>query len=393
MNPPDLRKIYDIPPKELDRIMSSFFMSVRKTDASSIKALGDLYQPDTLTNYRNGWQRVLFENKYPCDITKDRLFETSRKVLAKRRKQLVGMGLGNKPLATRSLTNKEVDHLFANSYFGITSPLSLQRAIWWKISTSFGYRARDESRKLCFGDIKLLVDENAEEFLEWDKERGSKTRTGEVSNSHQRAFNPRAYATGGSQCPIKIYKEFVSKRPLDANTDNSPFFLAMVPDIKLKDGQPWYYNRPLGKNKLGEFMSNASRHLPSSSTTGTSRSKVANHSVRKTSISSLLENDVNPLHVSQLSGHKNVDSLNSYYVASKSQQQMMSNIINRKTSSQSPLPSSTIVNSPSTTTTVTNQNNHHLVTKAADKAMGSAFFGANITNCTFNVNCYFTNTN
>ena len=108
------------------------------------------------------------ENDYPFDILKDKEFETSRKVLANRRKQLVGMGLGNKPCATRSLTSKEVDELFNNGYFGLENPLSLQRAIWWKIAISFGFRARDESRKLCFGDIKLMVDENGTEYLEWD---------------------------------------------------------------------------------------------------------------------------------------------------------------------------------------------------------------------------------
>ena len=80
-----------------------------------------------------------------------------------------------------------------------------------------------------------------------------------------------------------------------------------------------YYNRPLGKKELGEFMNKALGHLPSGSNTVTSRSKVENHSCRKESISSLLENNVNPLHVSQLSGHKNTDSLNSYYMYVASQ--------------------------------------------------------------------------
>ena len=105
----------------------------------------------------------------------------------------------------------------------------------------------------------------------------------------------------------------------------------MVPNDKLQPSMPWYYNRPLGKNKLGEFLNKASSHLPSQSST-TSRSKISNHSVRKTAITTLLENNVDPLHVSQLSGHKNIESLNSYYVASKDQQKNMSNIINGNTS-------------------------------------------------------------
>ena len=298
------------------------------------------------------------------------------------------------PNATRSLTDKEINILFENGYFGYTSPSALQRAVWWKISKSFGYRARDESRKLCYGDTKLLKDENGMEFLEWDKERGSKTRTGEVSKSHQRAFNPRAFETGGKQCPIKNYKTFISKRPLESKTDDSPFFLTMVPDNRVKDGEPWYYNRPLGKNELGEFLSKALEHLPSSSNRRTSRSKVTNHSCRKTSISLMLENNVDSLHVSQLSGHKN----NSYYVASDKQQQNMSNIINQRGLSSSRISSSSIVrvnssaSTPSSTISVNPSTNSAMsIESTAEKAISSAFSGANINKCTFNVNCYFDN--
>ena len=58
----------------------------------------------------------------------------------------------------------------------------------------------------------------------------------------------------------------------------------------------------------------------------TSTGKVSNHSVRKTRISRLLENDVPPTFVTQLSGHKNIESLNSYHSASKEHQKRMSKI-------------------------------------------------------------------
>ena len=79
----------------------------------------------------------------------------------------------------------------------------------------------------------------------------------------------------------------------------------MVPDNRVQDNLPWYYNRPLGKNKLVEFLNKATEYL--GSTNVTSRSKVANHSVSKTSITTRLENNVHPLHVTQLSGHKNAE--------------------------------------------------------------------------------------
>ena len=279
--------------------MSQFFMRAKKKNKASIDKLGELYQPDTLTNMRNAWQRVLEENNSTLNIKADLEFQKSIKVLAARRKQLTQQGLGNKPLATRPLEEFEVNKLFNAGYFGTSK--TLQRAIWWKVTTNFGHRARDEARELCFGDIKLCTDETGAKYLEWDKERGSKTRTGEKSRSHQGAFNPHAHETGGEQCPVKIYELFISKRPEERKRSDSPFFLAMVPEKHLSNGKPWYFNRPLGKNMLGEFLNKASELLNNNNST-TSRSKVANHSARKTCLNTLLSNDVNELHVSQLKG-------------------------------------------------------------------------------------------
>ncbi len=44
-------------------------------------------------------------------------------------------------------------------------------------------------------------------------------------------------------------------------------------------------------------------------------------------ITRLVQSDQNPIHVTQLSGHKNLKSLDSYSVASKEQQKRMSHII------------------------------------------------------------------
>ena len=136
---------------------------------------------------------------------------------------------------------------------------------------NFGFRGRDESRKLCYGDIKLCQDENGSEYLEWDVERGSKTRTGESSGAHQRSFNPRAYSTENKQqCPLNLYKEFVKRRPMSSCRLDAPFFLAMIPQERI-NSHVWYYDRPLGKNLLGEFLSKATAALvecPSSSVTG-----------------------------------------------------------------------------------------------------------------------------
>ena len=63
--------------------------------------------------------------------------------------------------------------------------------------------------------------------------------------------------------------------------------------------------------------------------------KKNNHSGRKTMLTRLVQKDVPHLHVAQLSGHKNLKSIDSYATPSSNQQREMSYIISGK--SQSPL--------------------------------------------------------
>ena len=59
LNPTDVRQIHQIPPSELDVILSKFFMTANKIDKNSIERLGELYQPDSLSAFVHSWQRIL----------------------------------------------------------------------------------------------------------------------------------------------------------------------------------------------------------------------------------------------------------------------------------------------------------------------------------------------
>ena len=166
-----------------------------------------------------------------------------------------------------------------------------------------------------FGDIQINGD-----HLVWKNERSSKTRDGSKPNGHARLFHPPTYLS--------------NDRPPSSNTDDSPFYLTVRHNFDHKSEPIWYHPKPMGVNKIGEFLAKASDIL-SSVNMSSSLGKIANHSARKTSITKLLSNDIHPLILSQLSGHKRGDSLNSYYVASKKQQKQMSNMLNDSCTSTS----------------------------------------------------------
>ena len=164
------------------------------------------------------------------------------------------------------------------------------------------------------------MDSKGQEFLEF-QERLTKTRQG---NSNTRAFAPKAFAnpTNKERCPVEAYKLYRQHRPSQFNHLDSPFYVAInhgwVPEIPTSR---WYKNSPMGHKVLGGVMKSMALKA------GISGKKLSNHSLRRTMCTTLLQERVPPNLIAQLSGHKNVASLQHYSVASFSQQREMSHIL------------------------------------------------------------------
>ena len=309
--------ITDIPAPDLDKLLCSFFKGLRKKDGSD-------YEPDRVSSFQKSIQLHITEQKLPFKILKDDAFSRSRSVLAAKRKSLVKEGRGNKPNASRELTDEEEAKLLETGEFGNHNPLALQRTLLWFLSMQFGFRTRDESRKLCWGDIVLDVDAvTGREVLVWTVERASKTRQG-LKGGRQRQFCPKAFATGTNRCPVLYYKFFKARRPQKANSPESPLYLA-VNHQTWRQSQVWCKSSPVGKNEIGKFMSTAANNAGLAA----QHKKISNHSVRKTSTSRLLDAGVPENFVMQLSGHKNLQSLSSYKSASITLQRHMSDTLSR----------------------------------------------------------------
>ena len=246
-------------------------------------------------------------------------FSKSREVLLAKKRELVQQhAKGNRPQACRELTITEEDQLFQLGLFGKHEPEVLQRTVWWVLSLHFGFRARDESRRLKWRDIVLSNDpETGCELVLWKAERGSKTRHGD--GQHQRAFYPKAQATENERCPVQLHRAFAEHRPLEMKQPDSPFFLA-INHRRQPSSEIWYSKAALGKNEIGKFLSKAAKaaKLPDN---------ITNHSVRKTCISRLIDADIPENFVAQLSGHKNLKSLDSYKSASTAHQRKMSLVL------------------------------------------------------------------
>ena len=69
--------------------------------------------------------------------------------------------------------------------FGDSNPVALQRTVWWFLSLHFGFRARDESRKLRWGDVQLQQQKDGQEVLVWLAERGQKIQPSPASGNER----------------------------------------------------------------------------------------------------------------------------------------------------------------------------------------------------------------
>ena len=305
----ETRTLENISEQELEKLLAHFVLNARKQN-------GDEYEPDTLTSMLRSFDRLLREKGKHYSILTDRQFAKAREALSCKRKQLRRAGKGQKPNKALGLSETQIQKLWDEKQLGCHTPQSLLRTVWFNNTMFFGWRARDEHHRVKYGDIKIKCEDGPEgrEYVEWIIERGSKTRTGEPEFVPDRTFNPKMFATDGPRCPVKIFKEYLARRPPEMASADSPLYLASI--VK-PSSHIWFKKQPLGKNSLGSFMKSMSEAAGLSG-------KHTNRSVRGTMISTLRKENVEPLNIIALAGQRNLKSLDSYSSTSTKQQKDMS---------------------------------------------------------------------
>ena len=166
-----------------------------------------------------------------------------------------------------------------------------------------------------WGDINLKKDSHDNEYLEY-VERQTKTWTGS-DLSAVRDVTPKAWAQADiNTCPVAMYKKYRNFWPAGFSNPDDPFYLATNTTGQPRMGEAWFKRQPVGKNKLGGLMKN----MCSRANLSTDK-KITNHSARKHMIQTLSSQGVPPNQIMQISGHKNITSLNSYSRITNAQHQ------------------------------------------------------------------------
>ena len=272
----ELRKLDEIPPIELDRLLGHFFCKIRKMDNS-------MYEPDTLNSFQRSLDRHLTQElRKPYSIIRDTRFASSREKLKAAQKMLKREEKGNKSNAAEPLENSDIDVMWASGALGDTSPEILLNTVWFLLTLHMGMRGRDEHYKLTFGDFVIKSIPDGFKYVEFN-ERDTKTRSGETSAS--RHFKPKMWSTPDNQarCPVLIFEKFLQKCPPEMCKTESPFYLAV--NYKHSTDDLWYKKQRMGKDRINTIMKRMA------ATSGLSGEKT-NHSARKTMVTCLTKNNI-----------------------------------------------------------------------------------------------------
>lgn len=385
------RELFNIPPLELDELLSQFIYSVRKQD-------GEEYEPGSLEQMLYSFQSFLDANRYGASIFKGNDFYLTRKTLDAKKVDLFKHGKGRKPNASNPISDEEEKQMWESGALGSSTPEILNFTMWFIITKVMGFRPRHEHRQLQWQDLEVKTDPlNGKEYLELIIERGSKSRDGTDLVHDPRAVIPRVWATGHPErCPVLIYRKFTQRRPDSTKTDEAPFYLTPKWGKSLQKSDIWFWPRPLGKNKISKMMANA-----------TAMSNIEDkkpHGVRKSMIRAMSKAKIPRHQICQISGHKNELSIASYDKMDKEDHEQISKILTKNMmpetsaalplTNDAPLPQSAVIPVPppknpppaETATSLTHVTQEsRSVGLSGFQGMQGLFHGSTFHGCTFNI--------
>lgn len=118
--------------------------------------------------------------------------------------------MGRKEKAAEPISSTEENMLWETKQLGDSSPYALLQTVWYLQYDAIWLEGCDEHRRVCLGDFKIGTDSEGIEYVEFNTERGTKTRKG-VEWEENRPFNPRMYATTDEKkCPVRYFTKYMS---------------------------------------------------------------------------------------------------------------------------------------------------------------------------------------
>jgi hypothetical protein len=171
-------------------------------------------------------------------------------------------------------------------------------------------------------DFEFGEDDNGIAYVSF-KDNPTKTHQGGLHITKRQQL-PKMFATGEKRCPVSLFKEYLSRRPVFLRT-NGPFYLPPLSKTT-RNNNVWFKVQNLGVHSIDKIMKTMIADTPLAS----SSKRLTNHSARKTLVKKLRLNNVERSSIMNVTGHRNEQSLNDYDEGNKNEQRHISNLIGSK---------------------------------------------------------------
>ena len=140
-------------------------------------------------------------------------------------RKLLSEGKGKRPHRAQSLNAEEEEILWECGQFGTFTPESLTNTVFWLLIQHFGLRGRQQHHDMKMEDFCFSKDNNGIEFITFSE--GVTKMSGHGLNARPRLQKPKMFRTGSSQCPVEIFRLFMSRRPSDMINKGPVYLQAM----------------------------------------------------------------------------------------------------------------------------------------------------------------------
>lgn len=261
---------------------------------------GDEYSKSSLVNIRAGLNRHLTSPPWNLQINlmHDRVYQGANQVFSGLIRDYRRRGL-DVSCKKSAVTAADVELLYSSGTLSNKSPQSLLYKVYFELSLHCARRGCEGLRDLRKDSFVVRKDENGREYVCLAYHELEKNHQG--INKREGERDPRLYAqVGDPNCPVLSFKKYISK----LNGACESFFQRPKQTFHDRDSV-WFVNAPMGKNKLFVLMKDISKKA--------GLSKVyTNHCLRVTSATVLSRNNISPLDICSVTGHRNVESVKSY---------------------------------------------------------------------------------
>lgn len=295
----------------LNSALTFFVFEVRKTD-------GTKYPSSSLRHLIcsiNYWVKHM-DNK-PWHILSDPEFSGCQKALDAAMKEAAKEGFNLKTKRGACITQNQEESLWNRGYLGQDNPKKLTRTMLYLLSINCALRGGKELRQLTVGDnseLHLVKRSDGQEVLVYTEQQ-SKTNNHGLKHHHHESKTVTVYpADNPERCPVQIYKQMISLRPLNCKTD--ALFLQPNPHFS---SSKWFNPSPMGHNTLAMSFRSL---MEAAGEDG----NYTNQSGRRTSVTRIMEATGDKRLAMSISGHRS-DCMDVYNEVSQKRLKLASNII------------------------------------------------------------------